>query len=142
MSEERFVFSVFVRYTRETPAGERIPYSQGDALTPPGLERLASQIAAGQVTFAQMDNETREDSLVMDIREGWGTVYIVKDVEHYYELISPEEPESEEPLNLTGNGPTPKKHATRDLDLLREAAAEFWKTGEPWGGCQWEHTIH
>ncbi len=89
-----------------------------------------------------MDNETREDSLVMDIREGWGTVYIVKDVEHYYELISPEEPESEEPLNLTGNGPTPKKHATRDLDLLREAAAEFWKTGEPWGGCQWEHTIH
>ena len=142
MSKDRFVFSVFARYTRETPAGERLPYLQGDALTPPVLERLASQIAAGQVTFAQMDNETREDSLVMDIREGWGTVYIVKDVEHYYELISPEEPESEEPLNLTGNGPTPKKHATRDLDLLREAAAEFWKTGEPRGGCQWEHTIH
>ena len=59
MSKDRFVFSVFARYTRETPAGERLPYLQGDALTPPVLERLASQIAAGQVTFAQMDNETR-----------------------------------------------------------------------------------
>lgn len=141
MSEERFVFSVFARYTRETPAGERIPYSQGDALTPQVLERLASQIADGQVTFLQMDSETKEDSLVMDLRDGWGTVYLVKNEEHYYELISPEAPESEEPLHLTGNGPTHKKHATQDLDLLRKVAAAFWKTGEPWDGCGWEHTL-
>ncbi len=142
MNETRFVHTLFVRYTKETPAGERLPYLQGEALTPPALLRLLGQIDAGQVTYVQMDSETGEDSLVMDIREGWGTVYLVKDTCHYYEIISPEEPESEEPLNLTGDGPTPKKHATRDLGLLGEIVAEFWKTGAPFGGCRWEHTIH
>ena len=129
MREGRFLHSLFVRYTKETPAGERIPYLQDEALTPPVLLRLTGQIAAGQVTFIQMDNETREDSLV-------------KDVEQYYELINSQEPDSQEPLSITGNGPTPKRHATQDLDLLGEIAAEFWKTGKPWSGCQWEHTIH
>ena len=142
MREGRFLHSLFVRYTKETPAGERIPYLQDEALTPPVLLRLTGQIAAGQVTFIQMDNETREDSLVMDIRDGWGTVYLVKDVEQYYELINSQEPDSYSPLSITGNGPTPKRHATQDLDLLGEIAAEFWKTGKPWSGCQWEHTIH
>lgn len=142
MSEDRFVHSLFVSYKKEIPREKRIPYLQGEALTPPMALRLIGQIAAGEVTFVQMDDETGENSLVMDIREGWGTVYLVKDTEHYYELINPEDPESEEPLNLTGNGPTPKKHATQDLVLLCEIAGEFWKNGEPWRGCQWEHTIH
>ena len=141
MSEGRFIHSLFVSYTRETPPGERLPYLQGEALTPPLLLRLVSQIDAGQVRSLQMNSETGEDSLEADFRDGWGTVYIVRDAEHYYELLSPEEPESEEPLNLTGDGPTPKKHATRDLALMGEIAAEFWRTGEPLGRCQWEESI-
>ena len=142
MSEKRFAHSLFVSYRKDIPREEKIPYTAGGALTPEVLSRLVRQVLAGQVTSVQMDDESRENSLAADFREGWATVYIVRNCHDYYELVDPEAPDGEEPLNITGDGPTPRKYATDNIPLMAEVIACFARTGEPLPACTWEHTIH
>lgn len=142
MNEPLFIHSMFVSYTRDTPSGERIPYTSGAALTPELLARLERQILSGQVRAVRLEDESGEDSMAADFREGWATVYLVKECHNYYELVNAESPDSDEPLDITGDGPTPKKHATRDIPLMAGIIAHFARTGEPLPACPWERTIH
>lgn len=142
MIEKLFAYSLFVSYPKEIPSAGRIPYTAGAALTSEVLSRLARHIRAGQVRAVQLDDETRENSLAADFRDGWATVYIVREEDRYFEIVNGEAPDDEEPLNITGDGPTPKKHATKDIPLVAEIIVHFAKTGEPLPGCLWEETVH
>lgn len=104
------------------------------------MDRLTSQILSGNVSSVQLDGETGETS--SGFRDGWSTVYIVKECEHDYEFVNDQFSTCETPLNITGDGPTPQKHATEDMALMAEIIAHFAKTGEPHPACAWEHTVH
>ena len=142
MDNKLFADSLFVSYINGTPAQERIPYVQGEALTPQIITRLTEQMLSGSVRFIQLEDETQENSLVADLRDGWSTVYIVKETENYFEFVNDEFPTCETPLNITGNGPTPKKHATEDMQLMTKIVSCFAQTGAVFPGCSWEHTVH
>lgn len=142
MSNKLFANSLFVSYINGTPSDERIPYVQGGSLTQEIINRLMGQILSGSVRSVQLDDESRENSLVADFRDGWSTVYIVKECENYFEFVNDEFPTCEIELNITGDGPTPKKHATEDMRLIVEIISHFAQTGEIYPGCKWEHTIH
>lgn len=142
MSEPLYADSLFVGYGRDIPREERIPYTSGAALTPEVLSRLIRHILIGRAQSVQMDDATGENALEADFRDGWATVYIVRNGSRYYELVNPEAPDDETPLSITGNGPTPKKHATEDIPLLAEIIDHFAKTGEPLPKCLWEESIH
>jgi len=137
-----FADSLFVSYGKGAPPDGRIPYTQGAALTGEVIDRLTAQIQSGWVRSVQLGDETQETSLEADFRDGWATVYIVKDCEHYYEFVNGQFPTSETPLNITGDGPTPQKHATQDMGLTAEIVSRFARTGEVSPACMWEHTIH
>lgn len=136
-----FANSLFVSYVKETPSNERIPYTQGAALTGEVIDRLTAQIQSGWVRSVQLEDETQETSLKADFRDGWATVYIVKDCEHYYEVVNGQWPTDETPLDITGDGPTPQKHATQDMGLMAEIISRFARTGEVSTACMWEHTV-
>lgn len=142
MMDKLFADSLFVSYMNGVPAAERIPYVQGQALTQEIIDRLTDQILSGLVRSVQLDDETRENSLAADFRDGWSTVYIVKDCEHYFEFVNDQFPTCETPLNLTGDGPTPKKHATEDMQLMVKIISHFVQTGEVYPACSWKHTVH
>lgn len=142
MNHQYFIHSLFASYPRDTPSSERIPYTCGDKLTQELVKRLTAQILSGQVRSVQLDDENRETSLVADFRDGWATVYIVKDCENYFELVNSQFPDCDTPLNITGDGPTPQKHATQDMQLMSSIIFHFVKTGEVYPDCMWEHTIH
>lgn len=142
MNKPYFIHSMFVSYPSGTPSQERIPYTCGEKLTEKTVERLTAQILSGRVSFVQLENETQESSLVADFRDGWSTVYIVEECENYYEFVNDRFPDCETPLNITGDGPTPQKHATQDMELMSNIVSHFAKTGEVYPGCTWEHTIH
>ena len=142
MAAPLFIHSLFVSYAKSLPSAQRIPYTTGAALTGEVLSRLARQITDGWVTMVQMEDETSENSLVADFRDGWATVYVVREVEHYFELLNSEDPDGDELLNITGDGPTPKRHATRDLSLMSDIIAHFARTGRPFPGCRWEESVH
>lgn len=142
MDKHFFIHSMFVSYVNGTPSGERIPYVQGPALTQEVLDRLSAQILSGCVRSVQLDDESRENSLEADFRNGWATVYIVKDCENYFEFINRQCPDSETPLDITGNGPTPQKHATKDMPLMTQILSHFAETGEVFLSCAWEHSVH
>lgn len=142
MAEALFIHSLFVSYGKDVPREERIPYTVGEKLTPEVLSRLAEHIRSGRAQSVQLEDETRENSLAADFREGWATVYIVKETENYFEFVNSGCPHDETPLNITGDGPTPKKHATDDLSLMAEIIVHFARTGSPLPACGWEHTIH
>ena len=142
MSNKLFANSLFVSYINGIPSNERIPYVQGEALTQEITDRLTDQILSGIVRSIQLDDETQENSLVANFREGWSTVYIVKDCENYYEFVNDQFPTCETQLNITGDGPTPKKHASDDMRLMAEIILHFLQTGEVYPNCTWEHTIH
>ncbi len=141
MENQNFAHSLFAAYSNRTPSEERIPYVQGEALTQEIITRLIGQIRAGKVRSVQLDDESRENSLAAGFRDGWGTVYIVKDCEHYFEFVNDQFSTCETPLNITGDGPTPKRHATEDMQLLAEIISHFIKTGERSPACTWEHTL-
>ena len=82
------------------------------------------------------------EGLAADFREGWATIYIVKDTHHYYELLNRGSPDDETPLHITGDGPTPKKHATENIPLVAEAIVHFARTGQPLPACGWEESSH
>lgn len=142
MSNKFFADSLFVSYIKGMPSNERIPYLQGESLTQEIINRLTDQILSGIVCSVQLDDETKENSLVADFREGWSTVYIVKECENYYEFVNDQFPTCETQLNITGDGPTPQKHATEDLQLMAESMIHFMQTGMVYPDCTWEHTIH
>ena len=142
MSNKFFADSLFVSYINGTPSDERIPYVRGDALTQEIIDRLTGQIFSGCVRSVQLDDETQENSLVADFRDGWSTVYIVKECENYFEFVNGQFSTCETKLNITGDGPTPKKHATEDMKLMSEIISHFAQTGEVYTACTWEHTIH
>lgn len=108
MSNKFFVDSMFVSYIKGIPSNERIPYLQGESLTQEIVNRLIDQILSGIVCSVQLDDETKENSLVADFREGWSTVYIVKECENYYEFVNDQFPTCETQLNITGDGPRKK----------------------------------
>lgn len=83
-----------------------------------------------------------ENGLAADFQDGWATVYIVRECEHYFEFVNSRFPTSETPLTITGDGPTPKKHATEDMGLIAEILLHFAQTGEVYPDCAWEHTLH
>lgn len=142
MDRKLFADSLFVSYGSGTPSAERIPYVCGTALTQEILQRLTTQIRSGCVRSVQLDDEERENSLIADFRSGWATVYIVKDVEHYYELVNDQFPNCGTQLTITGDGPTPQRHATQDMALMSEIIAHFAQTGGVYPACTWEHTVH
>lgn len=142
MKNPLFIDSLFVAYPNGAPREEKIPYTAGPALTPEVLDRLSSQILSGRVRSVQMEDGTSENALEADFRDGWATVYIVRDASRYDELINSEAPDDEEPLDITGDGPTPKKHATQDMPLMAEIIGHFARTGEPLPRCRWEESIH
>ena len=142
MSNKFFADSLFVSYINGTPSDERIPYVRGEALTQEIIDRLTGQILSGCVRSVRLDDETQENSLVADFRDGWSTVYIVKECENYYEFVNGQFSTCETKLNITGDGPTPKKHATEDMKLMSEIISHFAQTGEVYTACIWEHTIH
>ena len=142
MSSKFFANSLFVSYTNGMSSDERIPYVQGEALTQEIIDRLTGQILSGCVRSVQLDDETQENSLVADFRDGWSTVYIVKECENYFEFVNGQFPTCESKLNITGDGPTPQKHATEDMKLMSEIISHFAQTGEVYTACTWEHTIH
>ena len=142
MSNKFFADSLFVSYINGTPSDERIPYVRGEALTQEIIDRLTGQILSGCVRSVQLDDETQENSLVADFRDGWSTVYIVKECENYFEFVNGQFSTCETKLNITGDGPTPKKHATEDMKLMSEIISHFAQTGEVYTACAWEHTIH
>ena len=142
MADRFYANSLFVSYIKDVPSHERIPYIQREKLTQEIINRLTEQIISGLVHSVQLDDETRENSLVADFREGWATVYIVKECENYYEFINDRLPTCETQLNITGDGPTPKKHATEDMQLMTKIILHFVKTGMTYPNCIWEHTIH
>ena len=142
MSSKFFADSLFVSYINGTPSDERIPYVRGEALTQEIIDRLTGQILSGCVRSVQLDDETQENSLVADFRDGWSTVYIVKECENYFEFVNGQFSTCETKLNITGDGPTPKKHATEDMKLMSEIISHFAQTGEVYTACTWEHTIH
>lgn len=142
MDHSLFAYSLFVSYAGGTPSGGRIPYTQGEGLTREVIARLTEQILSGGVRSVQLDDRDRENSLTADFRDGWATVYIVKDCENYFEMVSDAFPDCETPLHITGDGPTPKKHATRDMALMAEIVSRFARTGEVYPDCAWEHTVH
>ena len=142
MSNKFFAYSLFVSYINGIPSNERIPYIRGEALTQEAIERLTGQILSGSVRSVQLDDETQENSLVADFRDGWSTVYIVKECENYYEFVNDQFSTCEAQLNITGNGATPQKHATEDMRLMSEIISCFAQTGEIYTACTWEHTIH
>ena len=51
----------------------------GEKLTSEVLSRLAEHIRSGWAQSVQLEDETMENSLAADFREGWATIYIVKD---------------------------------------------------------------
>ena len=142
MSNKLFANSLFVSSINGIPSNERIPYVQGEALTLEITDRQTDQILSGIVRSIQLDDETQENSLVANFREGWSTVYIVKECENYYEFVNDQFPTCETQLNITGDGPTPKKHASDDRRLMAEIILHFLQTGEVYPNCTWEHTIH
>ncbi len=142
MGEALFANSMFVSYVKGTPSNERIPYTQGAALTQEVINRLISQIHSGCVRSVQLDDETQETSLVANFQNGWSTVYIVKECENYFEFVNNQFPTSETKLNITGDGPTPQKHATEDKELMSNIISHFAQTGDVYPACTWEHTIH
>lgn len=142
MSEQLFIHSLFAAYQNGIPREEKIPYTAGPALTPEVLSRLVRDILAGRVTMVQLEDETGENSLEADFRDGWATVYIVRDTHHYCEFWNGEAPDDEEPLNITGDGPTPKKHATRNIPLIAEIIRCFAETGQPSEKALWERSVH
>ena len=142
MSNKFFANSLFVSYINGVPSDERIPYVRGDALTQEIIDRLTGQILSGCVRSVQLDDETQENSLVAGFRDGWSTVYIVKECENYYEFVNDQFSTCETQLNITGDGPTPQKHATEDMRLMSEIISHFAQTGEIYTACSWEHTIH
>ena len=77
MSNKFFADSLFVSYIKGIPSNERIPYLQRESVTQEIVNRLTDQILSGIVCSVQLDDETKENSLVADFREGWSTVYIV-----------------------------------------------------------------
>ena len=95
MADKLFANSLFVSYNKDVPSNERIPYVQGEKLTQEITNRLTEQIISGLVHSVQLDDETRENSLVADFREGWATVYIVKECENYYEFVNNQFPTCE-----------------------------------------------
>ena len=137
-----FANSLFVSYINGTPSDKRIPYVQGEVLTQEIMDRLTAQILSGIVRSVQIDDETQENSLVANFRDGWSTVYIVRDCENYYEFVNDQFLTCETQLNITGDGPTPKKHASDDMRLMTEIILHFLQTGEAYSNCTWEHTIH
>lgn len=140
MEKQFFADSLFVAYVNGVPSNERIPYVRGEALTQETVHRLMGQILSGSVRSVQLDDEPRENSLVADFRDGWSTVYIVKNCEDYFEFVNDGCPTCETPLNITGDGPTPQKHATEDVGLMAEIISHFLQTGEIYPNCAWEHT--
>ena len=126
MGNKFFADSLFVSYIKGIPSNERIPYLQGESLTQEIVNRLTDQILSG----------------IADFREGWSTVYILKECENYYEFVNDQFPTCETQLNITGDGPTPQKHATEDLQLIAEIIIHFMQTGMVYPDCTWEHTIH
>lgn len=79
MSNKFFANSLFVSYIKGIPSNERIPFLQGESLTQETVNRLTDQILSGIFCSVQLDDETKENSLVADFRKGWSTVYIVKE---------------------------------------------------------------
>ena len=142
MGNKLFANSMFVSYINGIPSDKRIPYVRGEALTQEVINRLTDQILSGIVRSIQLDDETQENSLVANFREGWSTVYIVKECENYYEFVNDQFPTCETQLNITGDGPTPKKHASDDMRLMTELILHFLQTGEVYPNCTWEHTVH
>ena len=142
MGNKLFANSMFVSYINGIPSDKRIPYVRGEALTQEVINRLTDQILSGIVRSIQLDDETQENSLVANFREGWSTVYIVKECENYYEFVNDQFPTCETQLNITGDGPTPKKHASDDMRLMTEIILHFLQTGEVYPNCTWEHTVH
>ena len=142
MGNKLFAKSLFVSYINGIPSNERIPYVREEAFTQEIINRLTDQILSGIVRSIQLDDETQENSLVADFREGWSTVYIVKECENYYEFVNDQFPTCETQLNITGDAPTPKKHATEDVRLMIEIILSFLQTGMVYPNCTWEHTIH
>ena len=142
MKEAPFIHSLFVSYGKEVPREERIPYTVGEKLTSEVLSRLAEHIRSGWAQSVQLEDETMENSLAADFREGWATIYIVKDTHHYYELLNRGFLDDETPLHITGDGPTPKKHATENIPLVAEAIVHFARTGQPLPACGWEESSH
>lgn len=142
MDKQLFAYSLFVSYVNGAPSSDRIPYVEGDALTQDILERLLSQIPSGLFRTVQFDDETGENSMVADFRNGWATVYIVKDIENYYELLNEQYSDGDTLLTITGDGPTPKKHATEDMELMANIISDFAVNGEIYPSCSWEHTVN
>lgn len=142
MGKKLFADSLFVSYINGTPSSERIPYVSETALTQEILEQLLSQISSGCVRMVQLDDATGENSLVADFRNGWATVYIVKEAENYYELLNEQYADDETLLDITGNGPTAKKHATEEMALMEKIISRFAMNGELDPSCSWEHTVH
>lgn len=142
MGNKFFANSLFVSYIKGIASSERIPYVRGEAFTQEILSRLIGQICSGCVRSVQVDDETQENSLTADFRDGWATVYIVRECENYFEFVNDEFSACETPLNITGDGPTPKKHATDDMRLMAEIILRFIQTGEVYPGRTWEHTVH
>lgn len=142
MGNKLFANSLFVSYINGISSDKRIPYVRGEALTQEIINRMTDQMLSGIVSSIQLDDETQENSLVADFREGWSTVYIVKKCKNYYEFVNDDFPTCETQLNITGDGPTPKKHATEDIRLMTEIILHFLQTGEVYPNCTWEHTIH
>lgn len=142
MSNKFFANSLFVSYINGIPSNERIPYVRGEALTQEIIDRLIGQILSGRVRSVQLDDETQENSLVANFRDGWSTVYIVKECENYFEFVNDQFPTCKMQLNITGDGPTSQKHATQDMRLMSEIISHFVLTGEIYTACTWEHTIH
>lgn len=142
MKDTLFADTLFVAYHPDAPREGRIPYTAGAALTAEVLGRLERQLLAGQVRSIQMNDATGGSALEADFREGWATVYIVREEEHYYELVNREAPDDETPLSITGDGPTPTRHATRDIPLMAAIVGEFARTGSPLADCLWEESIH
>lgn len=140
MPKADFVYSLFVSYVSGAEVQDRIPYTQGGALTPELIDRLTAQIQSGYVRSVQLDDESRENSLAADFRDGWATVYIVKDCETYYEFVNSQFPDCETLLNITGDGPTPQKHATEDMGLMAKIISCFAETGAVYPHCSWART--
>ena len=76
MKEAPFIHSLFVSYGKKVPREERIPYTVGEKLTSEVLSRLAEHIRSGWAQSVQLEDETMENSLAADFREGWATICI------------------------------------------------------------------
>ena len=76
MSKDRFVFSVFARYTRETPAGERLPsvrdLAAEAAVNPNTMQKALSELERTGLLYSQRTSGryvTQDQEMLRGLRQ-------------------------------------------------------------------------